>query len=247
MPPMAMIHAIVCTLCKAKDGSLSLATVVSTFSVGREDGTFDSENFDLKIRTYAAIDYDPEKELGVAFAACKMHEESIINGRFGEFISGLEAISKAAAIAEAADLPVEELPEGAEGFEDDDQEEGEKEEAPVVDPASKALMDKIVTGAAGTKAVPKTSNPKPGQADPGAVNLSPEFNGDAWRQDFPDGYVVDDKTPPKGEERVMCKLWYDNLSDKEQAIAGDWTSRMSRIMISFWRKSGMYAANYANA
>jgi hypothetical protein len=254
-----MIQAIVCTICKAKDGALVLASVVSTFSIGREDGTFDRENFDLKLRTYSAVDYDPENELGVAFAACKEHAESIIDGRFGEFITGLEAISEAAAIAEEADLPVKELPEGAEEFEEDayeEEEEEEEEESPKgnAEALLKRMGEKVKPEVKYVPTPPelqerinaaaRVQNPKPGEADSNAVNPEQSEKIEEWQTWFEDGYEPS-AVQPKGDEKDACLAWWTPLPMrvKNELAPKGWPERgsLTRKTVLAWHKSRNYA------
>lgn len=96
-------------------------------------------------------------------------------------------------------------------------------------------------------AVPKAmgvSNPEPGEADEDARINAPEFSADAWRADFAEGYTPDVKSLPKGEERVACKQWYDSLSDSERTLAGNWTPKLTKVLINYWRKSALFADNY---
>lgn len=137
-----------------------------------------------------------------------------------------------------------ELPEGAEEFEaqaDDD------EEAPTVSPESKKLMDRIVTGAAGSKVTPTTNNPKPEDADPGALNPG---GIEEWQTWYEDGYQPS-TAQPKGDEKDACLAWWTPLPGriKNELAPKGWPERgsLTRKTVLAWHMSKDYADFLATA
>lgn len=111
-----------------------------------------------------------------------------------------------------------------------------------VNVASKKLMDRIVTGAAGTKAVPETSNPKPGQEDPGAAD--PNGGTEEWQTWFEDGYEPS-AVQPKGDEKEACLGWWNPLPKriKDELAPKGWPERgsLTRKTVLAWHMSQKYA------
>lgn len=213
----AMVY--ICTLCKAKDDSIAPASVVCTFSIGRSDGTFDGENFDLSLRTYPALDFMPGSDLGIALALCKTHEVEVIENRINKFVSGLHSLNEAVAVSEGVDGDIE-----IEGGEED---EGNKEGG----------KPTITPDAGNGKVIP----PQPEKPEGSEVI-------EEWMRFYPDDYTPDPKAPKDPEERAECRAWFNSLplTRKKEITNGKGTwpvgsGRWPGRLALEWHKSMEYA------
>jgi len=108
------------------------------------------------------------------------------------------------------------------------------------------LRERAETGPVGEKVKAHVNNPTPEQSDPDAeiprTEEGLEFTAAGWKVYFPENYTIPDpKVAPKGEERIACEQWYKDLSDKQKVLAGKWTPRLTRDLVTLWRKSRQYA------